>query len=176
VQCLTPTETVSHIQIDIEVDSGVDHPVDGAWLRDHAMLACTHLAQAVTRISVQVVNDATMTELHQRHLGLGSTTDVLTFPASAPGEPIEVDIAVSADEAARQAGLRQHTIERELLLYTLHGLLHCCGYDDHDDAGYRAMHAEEDRILSAIGVGPVFRLDSDGGTDQTDSSTRKAVE
>ena len=45
----------------------------------------------------------------------------------------------------------------QLLLYILHGLLHCAGFDDHDPAEHDRMHTEEDRILTAIGVGPVFR-------------------
>ena len=36
------------------------------------------------------------------------------------------------------------------------GILHCAGYEDKSDEGFRAIHAEEDRILAAIGVGPVF--------------------
>jgi probable rRNA maturation factor len=60
------------------------------------------------------------------------------------------------DEARRQAAGRALPVERELLLYCVHGVLHCLGYDDHDDAEYVRMHAEEDRILEAIGVGRTF--------------------
>jgi probable rRNA maturation factor len=81
---------------------------------------------------------------------------VLSFDASTDNNSIEADIAVCVDVARRESSARNHSVERELLLYALHGLLHCCGYDDHDEAGYQAMHAEEDRILSAIGVGPTF--------------------
>jgi ssRNA-specific RNase YbeY (16S rRNA maturation enzyme) len=53
-------------------------------------------------------------------------------------------------------------LEKEALLYALHGLLHCLGHDDHDEAAYQAMHALEDALLDAIGVGPVFDPDPDG--------------
>ena len=43
-----------------------------------------------------------------------------------------------------------------MLLYAVHGLLHCAGFDDHETAAFDRMHAEEDRILRAIGVGPIF--------------------
>jgi ssRNA-specific RNase YbeY (16S rRNA maturation enzyme) len=43
-----------------------------------------------------------------------------------------------------------------LLLYTLHGVLHCIGFDDHEEADFEAMHGAEDAVLAAIGVGPVF--------------------
>lgn len=97
-----------------------------------------------------------MARLHDRYKGEARTTDVLTFPLSEPDEPIEADIVICLDEAARRAADFGHPIERELLLYALHGLLHCAGFDDHDDIGAAAMHSEEDRILQFIGVGATF--------------------
>ena len=38
----------------------------------------------------------------------------------------------------------------------LHGVLHCLGMDDHEEASFEAMHRMEDAVLSHIGVGPVF--------------------
>ena len=43
-----------------------------------------------------------------------------------------------------------------LLLYALHGMLHLCGFDDRTAAGFKRMHGTEDRILTRLGVGPVF--------------------
>ena len=94
--------------------------------------------------------------MHRQYMNCDEVTDVMTFPASTPDQPIEADIAVCADVAARQARELGHRTEDELLLYALHGLLHCAGFDDHDPAAYEAMHAEEDRILAAIGVGALF--------------------
>ena len=98
-----------------------------------------------------------MVALHEQHCDIPGTTDVLTFDLRADlAAPIDVDIVVCLDEAARQAASRGHDAIHELLLYVLHGVLHCAGYDDHDDDDYAAMHAEEDRILAAIGVGALF--------------------
>lgn len=69
---------------------------------------------------------------------------------------LDVDILVCADEAARQAGLHGHSVAQELLLYILHGTLHCLGHDDHDETAHAAMHAAEDRVLAASGIGPTF--------------------
>lgn len=144
------------VVVEIDQSTDVARAVDTAWLRDHLLAATTHINRAVERIGLMLVGDASMTELHAQHSNLNTTTDVLTFPFSDPNEPIDVDIALCVDEAARQSGDLNHQIERELLLYALHGLLHCCGFDDHDKNGWAAMHAEEDRILSLIGVGPTF--------------------
>lgn len=128
-------------------------------LANHAAREATPLAG---EIRVRIVRDLEMAAAHLKYSKIEGTTDVLTFDlaegASAQGQPLDVDILVCADEAARQATPRGISIERELLLYILHGVLHCLGHDDHDDAAYALMHAEEDRILSAIGVGATFDL------------------
>ena len=69
---------------------------------------------------------------------------------------LDTDILICIDEAERQSTARGYPCERELLLYTLHGVLHCIGFDDHEEADFEAMHAAEDAVLAAIGVGPVF--------------------
>jgi probable rRNA maturation factor len=143
---------------------GVHHRFDRGWLAARLAAALGEIDRPVERISVIVVDDRRMTELHDRYMGLAETTDVLTFPASSSGgAAIDVDIAVCADEAARQAGRRGHGVDRELLLYALHGVLHCAGFDDDTNEAYRAMHAEEDRILRAIGEAPVFASSAEGG-------------
>lgn len=140
-------------------DGGSD--ADASWIHDHLERALALLESPVARINVAIVDDARMTDLHRRHLGIDAPTDVLTFPISAPGEPIEADVAVNRDEAGRQARRRGHAPRQEMLLYALHGVLHCAGFDDHDDAAGRAMHAEEDRILRTIGVGETFARSAD---------------
>lgn len=137
--------------------------VDERWLRDHLAASLAHLPQPVQRVDVAIVDDARMTELHVAYHNLDETTDVLTFDATeTPGGPVEVDIAVCLDVAQREAERHGHRVERELLLYIIHGLLHCMGFDDHEADGFAAMHDEEDRVLSAIGVGRTFRVGGEG--------------
>lgn len=151
-----PEHPVDPDQPCIDVRSRKDAAIDLPWLT-HALRRAVKVAPAsIARLSVEIVDDDAMAGAHLRACGIEGPTDVLTFPASRPGRPIEVDILVNADEAQRQGSARAHPLERELLLYALHGMLHCAGFDDHDDADYRRMHAEEDRILSAIGVGATF--------------------
>jgi probable rRNA maturation factor len=105
-----------------------------------------------------------MDALHRRHTGVAGTTDVLTFDLREMGlGPLDVDIVVCLDEADRQAASRGHAVERELLLYVVHGLMHCLGHDDHEEAACARMHAAEDAVLTAIGVGPVYARPEGGG-------------
>ena len=141
----------------IAVLAACARPLDMPWLRRAIEAARDHVDRPIRSLTVKVVDDATMRKLHEHHRGEAVTTDVLTFDASEPGGPVEADIVVCADEAARQAAELDHVLERELLLYALHGVLHCAGFDDRTPEDFAAMHAEEDRILTAVGIGPTFR-------------------
>lgn len=143
------------------VEVRLDAPVkrlepERQWVEARLVECLACMTAPVARVTVEVVDDHRMAALHQRFSSIAGTTDVLTFPASAAGEPIEVDIAVCLDEAGRQATARGHALRLELLLYALHGVLHCAGFDDRTGPEHQRMHAEEDRILGAIGLGPVF--------------------
>ena len=136
--------------------------LDLPWLKTRLVEAIAQISRPIGRVGVCLADDALMRRQHRKYSGRERTTDVLAFETSAAPDPIEVDIIVSTDEAARAAARLGHAIERELLLYCLHGVLHCAGFNDKTADDFEAMHAEEDRILSAIGVGPTFHA---GGRD-----------
>jgi len=108
-------------------------------------------------LSVAVVDDATMTELHSRYLNLAEPTDVLTFDLSDGTESLEGEIVLCLDVAARESAARGHDLADEILLYAVHGCLHLLGYDDRTPADAKRMHSREDELLTMLGVGPVYR-------------------
>ena len=130
------------------------------WLREsvEASLAEMDGTGTIERVSIRIVGDRTMEAAHRRWCDLEGTTDVLTFPSE---DDRGIDLMLCLDEAARRSADLEHPVEHELLLYAIHGVLHVLGHDDHDPAAFERMHAEEDRILEAIGVGPVFRRGGD---------------
>ncbi len=123
-------------------------------------------------ISARVVGDVEMAKAHEEFCGAEGTTDVITFDLTDPQDGmankgvVEADLLLCLDEAQRQGASRGHAARRELLLYAVHGLLHCLGHDDHDDAAYARMHAAEDRVMETLGVGATFateqRVDRNG--------------
>lgn len=138
------------------VGEALPRGADLDWLVDALSRCSEHLPSDVDRATIAFVRDPYMQGLHERFSRDGSTTDVLTFATNEVGQAIECDIAVCVDEAARRAEQFGHSVKQELLLYSLHGLLHACGFDDRDAASHAAMHAEEDRILTAAGIGPIY--------------------
>lgn len=129
---------------------------DRAWLESAVTRLQSFLGFPLARVAIELVDDARMISLHQKHMALATTTDVLTFVQNGQGEAIDVDIAICVDEAARRGGGHSDRLRNELLLYALHGLLHAAGHDDHCEASFTRMHQEEDRILEAAGFGRIF--------------------
>jgi len=160
-------ERESGVTLQLEITDTTERLDDGqlAWLDMYGQAA---IAEAVGgedgehSVELTVVDDETMAALHQQHSGIPGTTDVLTFDLrEAQAGPLDVEIVVCLDEARRMAA--GGPVERETLLYLLHGVLHCLGYDDHDPDAFARMHTREDEILGAIGVGAVFgRAEHDG--------------
>ena len=128
------------------------------FLRRHLLAAHDILRPPLHELSVAVVGDRRMAALHEQFLGIPGPTDVLTFPMEEDrrGRISSGEVVICVPEARRQAKRNGVGVERELLLYALHGMLHLCGYDDRTAAAFRTMHATEDRILTQLGVGPVF--------------------
>ena len=151
--------------VDVEDRVGMPAGVVG-YVRNKMVMALTEMGLA-GEVRLAIVDDETMAGEHVRTMGVEGTTDVITFDladgASADGEALDVDLLLCADEAQRRAEERGIAVERELLLYALHGVLHCVGYDDTDEAAYERMHAREDEVLRAIGVGATFA--GDGADD-----------
>ncbi len=140
---------------DLSIESSLLTQDQLALLRTRTATLLPLLPRDVARVGVRVVDDAEMIELHDRWHDKPSTTDVITFEANRDG-PLEVDLVLCLDEAARASERRGHAADDELVLYVLHGLLHCCGYDDTSDTLATAMHQEEDRLLIAIGLQAVY--------------------
>ena len=104
-------------------------------------------------ISIALVDNMTIHALNRTHLGHDWPTDVISFPLSPPEAPVLTgELVVSAEMACTTA--RELDVEpfAELSLYVIHGLLHLCGFDDHDDADIERMRQREDELLALTGL------------------------
>jgi probable rRNA maturation factor len=131
------------------------------WLHKHLDACLDVLAEeaAVPSVSVALVGDKVMGELHARFHGDPAPTDVLTFELDhdADGRCTGGEVVVCVPQARRSGRERGVDVGREALLYALHGVLHLMGYDDQNRADFDHMHAKEDAVLAAIGVGATFK-------------------
>lgn len=146
------------------------------FLRRNLRRAHGVLRPPLRELSVALVGDRSMSDLHERFLGIAKPTDVLTFPLEIDGRgrPTAGEVIVCVPEGRREARARHGDLSHELLLYALHGMLHLAGFDDKTDRGYRRMHRVEDEILTALGLGSVFAAPRPSRTTaaQADRPTR----
>ena len=105
------------------------------------------------KISLAFVDDATIHGLNKRFLNHDEPTDVISFPLSGAGsKKLEGELVIGVEVAKRQAEERGHSVDAELCLYVIHGLLHLCGYDDKKPKDAREMRAKERYYLKTIGL------------------------
>lgn len=151
---------------------------EAAWVREQAARAIDLMGLG-GEVRVRLADDLEVEAVHLERLGVSGTTDVITFDLADPGDPsrglfLDVDLLVCVDEARRQASARGIPVRQEVLLYVLHGVLHCMGHDDHDPEDSRTMHAREDEILEAIGVGKTFVLAEVGPSADAEGQAGRA--
>jgi probable rRNA maturation factor len=115
-------------------------------------------APADSGLSLVITDEATVHALNAQFRGVDAPTDVLSFPADAPKVPEAApypylgDVIIAYPRAAAQAQQAGHSVEAELLLLTVHGVLHLLGFDHDTDAARAAMWAAQDAALEAIGA------------------------
>ncbi len=101
-------------------------------------------------ISLAVVDDAAISELNARFSGKKGPTDVLAFPYDPQEDGLCGEIVVSEETAVRAAGEYHEPVERELLRYCVHGLLHLCGYKDGTADDRQTMKRREEECLPPL--------------------------
>jgi probable rRNA maturation factor len=102
-------------------------------------------------VAVLLCDDRTIQLLNHRFRKKNKPTDVLSFPAqeALPEGLVHLgDVAISLQTAARQAASAGHSLERELALLLIHGLLHLLGYDHETDNG--EMEAKEKQLREKL--------------------------
>lgn len=142
----------------VEIDSGLTFRAD---LLEGAARAVLDLSGALEAdLTLVLTGDSRIQALNRDFLGKDVSTDVLSFPAdeSDPqtGRRYLGDVLVSLPRATEQAGERGHSVEAEVQLLVVHGILHLLGHD-HAEAGEKAhMWAVQAEVLNRLGVSPAI--------------------
>jgi len=117
----------------------------------------------LAELSIVLVDEPAMAELHEKWMGEPGPTDVLAFPMDElrPGhvsggtEDAPVDPALLGDVvlcpviAAKQAGKAGHSAEDELHLLCTHGILHLLGYDHAEPEEHKEMFGLQAELLAS---------------------------
>ena len=145
-------------------------PVDERRLKSAVRAVLKGEGLASAKVSLAVVDDATIQQLNVRYLAHDYATDVLSFLLDEEDDYREGEVVVSAETALREAPSYGWAAADELLLYVLHGTLHLLGYDDQAREDRAAMREKERIYLRRLGYRSSHAA---GGDEKPDSRSSK---
>ena len=96
-------------------------------------------------VELVFVNDDEMRKINHEQRCINKATDVLSFPYEQVPGGLMGSVVISTDTASRVAGELGHSIECEIALLFLHGILHILGYDHEIDDGQ--MRGKEKEVI-----------------------------
>lgn len=119
-------------------------------LKRVALAVLNITGKAETELSLVLIGNAEMQRLNAKYRKKNYPTDVLSFPVEGVvPEKTQLlgDVIISVDKADEQAKERGHSLEREIILLLIHGIVHLLGYDHERSATEaRAMARLEKRV------------------------------
>ena len=89
--------------------------------------------------------------LHEKFFSDPSLTDCITFPIDKE-PPIEIlgEIFICPQVAKKVHSLHKTTLEEELTLYLVHGVLHLLGFDDIKESDQKKMRKKEQLCMQFL--------------------------
>jgi probable rRNA maturation factor len=110
----------------------------------------------VWEATLVLASDADVRRLNKQYRGKDKPTNVLSFPdgeaePDATAYPLG-DIIIAVPTLMAEARDKNTPPAHHLAHLTVHGLLHLCGYDHHDDAEADVMEQTEALILAKMGI------------------------
>jgi probable rRNA maturation factor len=117
-----------------------------------------HALEAEHDLTIAVDDDTRLQALNKEYLDLDAPTDVLSFPSGGDeidpesGHPYLGDIILSYPRALEQSQAAGHSVQDEMQLLVVHGVLHLLGYDHAEPEEKKEMWQVQAEILAVMGV------------------------
>lgn len=142
----------------INIESEFPFPQD--LLERAATAALQHESKSLDHdLSIVLTDNAHLHELNLNYLGVDSPTDVLSFPSAETdpetGARYIGDILISIPRAQSQAEAAGHSLESEVQLLVVHGVLHLLGHDHAEPDDKTRMWQAQTEILETLGLGNI---------------------
>ena len=121
--------------INLRVDEGLTLPLPVKLLKKAALETVRYEGALVEAdLTIVVSSDETLRQLNLEFMGVDAPTDVLSFPADFVDPDTQRrylgDVVISLPRAQAQAPENRQSVQDELLLLAVHGILHLLGYED----------------------------------------------
>lgn len=125
-------------------------------LKRAALQTLQHLSADDGMVTVVLSTRETMRDLNRTFAGEDHATDVLSFSDGSidleSGLQYYGDVIIAVDIARQQAEAAGHSLTSELVLLTVHGVLHLLGYDHAADGEKRKMWSQQREIIASLGI------------------------
>ncbi|MEF3279449.1 MAG: rRNA maturation RNase YbeY [Elusimicrobiota bacterium] len=95
-------------------------------------------------------NDKKIKEINKKYLGKNRPTDVIAFSYPENAGIKTADIFISLETAKKNSKIYQLTFKTEILILSIHGTLHLCGYEDRSYLEKKRMSIACLKILNSI--------------------------
>ena len=152
------------MEINIIIEESFTPELEADWLQQIVeQILITRAVGSNTEVGVVITDQEKIQELNRTYRNIDEATDVLAFATRDEAEtglspfvqpPDDIlhlgEIIISYPQAAIQAGQQKHSTKKEILILTIHGILHLLGLDHDRPELEQQMKAEETRILSEI--------------------------
>jgi len=125
-----------------------------------ANAALLQQSSPVSDLTLVLTGDAQIKSLDRDFLGKDAPTDVLSFPSSETdpetGRRYLGDIIISVPRAEAQSIAAGHSLESELSLLVVHGVLHLLGHDHAGPEEKTSMWSAQSEVLTRLGISPTI--------------------
>jgi len=108
-------------------------------------------------VNIQVVDEASISELNETYRHKSGPTNVLSFPFEAPpglpeeeAEALLGDIVICAQVVCREAEEQNKILQAHWAHIVVHGVLHLLGFDHLNDEEAEEMESLEIQLLSEL--------------------------
>jgi rRNA maturation RNase YbeY len=129
----------------------------------------SEMGEDSAEVGIVLVGNARMQSLNRQYRGINQPTDVLAFSMREnkesagrknrttgigrldTGHDLLGDVVISVPTAKKQALQQGHSLQQEMTVLMIHGLLHLLGYDhERSMADARVMKRKEKKLLQVV--------------------------
>jgi len=125
-----------------------EHSIDCVLLQNQGESILLFLECENQELSVLLADDRKIRTLNKQYRGQDRATDVLSFSQNEeeeenkPNSHLLGDVVISTVTAKRQTAEHGLTLEEEIVLLLIHGILHLLGFD-HERSNEEACHMKQ---------------------------------
>ena len=158
--------SVGDMDISVLTDEGQEGFLSEVWLQGIATaVLLAENADPTAEMGLVITDQEKIQELNLVHLGEDRPTDVLSFPMLPDSEDDEDndaflvppdgmvhlgEVIISYPQAVIQAEEHGHSVEKEVAILVVHGVLHLLGYDHAEPDEQQEMQVREAEILAQL--------------------------